>query len=305
MSTLPPELVELIIYDIWHSEMPSWTCQSFMTTCPRINRTWKNVFARIASLDIYITNLGYLHYLCDIARCQKSIIYVDLVPGLTRTITCFVDFRHEIFGDNELEALKVYNCWTKLPNDIGFRALFPLAELICFELRWIGGVLLSDEPKVHELPIRLRCCRYLSKSKDNEDVRTDVHVSITDADPLSDLYRQSWPSTFLALRNRCVPAQLVSSELPCDASAKGGVLRFRQTMYVRQSKGDFEPVNQCLWMAVQRAHGFVSCYPLLLLEISSVAVVFTCSIHTLQTQASTRYLLRLLISSWSGQYTLH
>lgn len=244
MSTFPPELVELIIYDIWPTEMPSWLRQSFMTTCPQINQTWKSVYARITTArDIYITGLGHLHYLCDIARCQYSFIYVDLVPRLTRTmtLTCFVDFRHETLSYSELEALKVYSSLARLPNDIRFRALSPLTEFISLELWWTGGVLLTDEVEVYDLPIRLLRCRCLSKSQDNEDVRTDVDATITDQDPLSDLYPKNWSSLLLALRNRCVPAQLVSSGSPSDASAKGDVLRFGQTIYVRQSKGDLNP----------------------------------------------------------------
>ncbi|KAK0466224.1 uncharacterized protein EV420DRAFT_1510630 [Desarmillaria tabescens] len=252
MSTLPPELVELIIYDIWHSEMLSWCRQSFMTTCPQINRTWKDIFASIASRDMYITNLGYLYYLCDVARCRNSIIYDDL-SRQTRTITCFVDLLQEEFGDD-----KVFSILANLPNDVGFRALFPLAELIFFELRWIGGTrLANDELEVYDLPIHLRCCRYLSKStQKNEEVRLDVCVSITDPDPFSRLYRSNWSSTFLALRTICIPPKLVSSVLPYDGHAKSGALHFRQTVYVHQSKGDLEGINLHLWMAAKQVHGF-------------------------------------------------
>lgn len=45
MNTFPPELVEIIVHDIWTSEMPSFVRKSSMTTCPRINRTWKAVYA--------------------------------------------------------------------------------------------------------------------------------------------------------------------------------------------------------------------------------------------------------------------
>ncbi len=93
MTTFPPELVEIIVHDIWNSEMPSFVRKSFMTTCPWINRTWKAVYAPIASQDMYITNLTFLDYLCDISRTRKSIIYHDFIPRLTRAITCFVDLR--------------------------------------------------------------------------------------------------------------------------------------------------------------------------------------------------------------------
>ncbi|PBK98590.1 hypothetical protein ARMGADRAFT_582526 [Armillaria gallica] len=73
--------------------MPSFVRKSFMTTCPRINRTWNAVYVPIASQDIYITNLACLDYLCDISRNGKSIIYHDFIPRVTRTITCFIDLR--------------------------------------------------------------------------------------------------------------------------------------------------------------------------------------------------------------------
>ncbi|PBK76551.1 hypothetical protein ARMSODRAFT_231106 [Armillaria solidipes] len=252
MSTLPPELVELIVYDIWHSEMPSSMRQSFMTTCPRISRTWKNIYAPIASRDVYITNLAYLYYLCDVARYRKSIIYDDLVPRLTHTIICFANLRS---GDTE--AKRVYDILINLPNDTGFRALFPLTEFISFELMWIGGGLSTDVPEVHGLPIHVRCCRYLSKSaQKDKDARMEVYISIADPDPLSTMYRRSWSSAFFPLRDAGVPAKLVSSDLPYDRRALGGTLRFHQTAYVLQVKGDFEAINRRLWMAAKRVDGF-------------------------------------------------
>ncbi|KAK0434578.1 hypothetical protein EV421DRAFT_2039522 [Armillaria borealis] len=53
MTTLPPELVEII--------------------------------------DMHITNLAFLDYLYNIARFQEFIIYHDFIPRFTRTITCFFD----------------------------------------------------------------------------------------------------------------------------------------------------------------------------------------------------------------------
>ncbi|KAK0433568.1 hypothetical protein EV421DRAFT_1741241 [Armillaria borealis] len=255
MSTLPPELVELIIHDIWHSEMPSWTRQSFMTTCPRINRTWKYAYAHIVSRDIYITNLRYLYYLCDVASCRKSMIYDDLVPRLTRTITCFADLEEYYSPDSA--AIRVYNLLIKLPNYIGFRILFPLAEYISLEVKWIGGLRFTDDTEVHGLPFHLGRRRYLSKSAQENKVRMDIYVCITDPDPSSTLYRKSWSSTsFLALNNYCYPGmQLVYWELPYDVDVRGGSLQLRQTLCLHQAKGDLKGVNRYLWMAAQRGHG--------------------------------------------------
>ncbi len=251
MSALPPELVELIIYDIWRSEMPSWKRQSFMTTCPRINRTWKYAYAHIVSRDIYITSLRYLYYLCDVACRRKSIIYDDLVPRLTRTISCFADLDKLHLPDSA--AIRVYNLLVQLPNYIGFRTLFPLAEYISLEVKWIGGLRFTDDTEIHGFPFHLRRRRNLSKFA-QENVRMDIYVCITDPDPSSTLYRKSWSSTsFLALSDYYYPGmQLVYWELPYDVDAKGGSLQFRQTVRLYQAKGDLEGVNQYLWMAAQR-----------------------------------------------------
>ncbi len=78
-----------------------------MTTCPSINRTWKAAFAPIASRDIYIPNLAYIYYLCDIARDGKSIIYHDFIPRLARTLTCFVDFRQTCKGNGSYKGVSL------------------------------------------------------------------------------------------------------------------------------------------------------------------------------------------------------
>ncbi|PBK93132.1 hypothetical protein ARMGADRAFT_1080288 [Armillaria gallica] len=105
MTALPPELVELIINKAWHSEMPSSTRTTLMTTCPRINRAWKTVYAPIASRKIYITNLAFIHYLAT----RKSIIYH---PRLSRTITCFVD----LAKDSEESVFAEQSCTERVPK---------------------------------------------------------------------------------------------------------------------------------------------------------------------------------------------
>ncbi len=70
MTTFSPELVEITVHDIWNSEMPSFFEKSFMTTC---NRTWKAVYAPIASQDMYITNLAFLDYLSSTATLSPGL----------------------------------------------------------------------------------------------------------------------------------------------------------------------------------------------------------------------------------------
>ncbi|KAK0500849.1 hypothetical protein EDD18DRAFT_1146174 [Armillaria luteobubalina] len=255
MSTLPQELVELIIYDIWHSEMPSWTRQSFLTTWPLINRTWKYAHARIISRDIYITSRRYLYYLCDVACRRKSIIYDDLVPRLTHTINCFVDLEERGYTlDNA--ALRVHNLLKQLPNFIGFSTLFPLAEYISFGLTWIGGLRFPDDTEVHDLPLHLDR-RYLLKTAYENEVQMDTYVCITDPKSSSALYGKIRSSTsLLALGDNCnFYVQLIHWERPYDIDVEGGSLQLHQTLDLYQVKGDIRGVNQYLWMAAQRDHG--------------------------------------------------
>ncbi|KAK0189149.1 hypothetical protein F5146DRAFT_1225793 [Armillaria mellea] len=121
MMTFPPELVEMIVYEAWHSEMPSYIRKRLMTACPSINRAWKAVYASIASQDTYITNLAFLDYLCRIAQSQTSIVYHNFIPRLTRTITCFVDLQKP---RRERAAKGVYRYLIALPNTLGFQVLF-------------------------------------------------------------------------------------------------------------------------------------------------------------------------------------
>ncbi|SJL09185.1 uncharacterized protein ARMOST_12561 [Armillaria ostoyae] len=252
MPTFPPELVEKIVHEIWHTEMPSIIRQSFMTTCPRINRTWKAVFAPIASQDIYIPSLTYLYYLSDIAGRQKSVIYRDLIPRLTRTITCFVDLREK---GRESVVKEVYILLMRLTNDIGLRALFPQIPSICLELSCIGRAnYLGSE--ILGLPVHIRYDRFLSQCRNDagEDgyLRMDIHVSIKTHSP-----RLSVSSdTFYDLRN----AGLGPPRWFRQGNASGeyeqmrcGVLYSYVKSYVREYQGDLKAINRRLWMASNRS----------------------------------------------------
>ncbi len=252
MATLPPELVEKIVHEIWHTEMPSIVRQSVMTTCPRINRTWKAVFAPIASQDIYIPSLTYIYYLCDIAGRQKSIIYHDLIPRLTRTITCFVDLREK---GRESGVKEVYILLMRLPNDIGLRALFPQVPSICLELSCVGRAnYLGSE--ILGLPVHIRYDRFLSQCRNDAGeeghLRLDIHVSIKTHSP-----RLSVSSdTFYDLRN----AGLGPPRWFRQANASGeyeqmrcGVLYSYVKSYVREYQGDLKAINRRLWMASKRS----------------------------------------------------
>ncbi|SJL09203.1 uncharacterized protein ARMOST_12579 [Armillaria ostoyae] len=252
MATFPPELVERIVHEIWHSEMPSVVRQSFMTTCPRINRTWKAVYAPMASQDIYVPSLAYIYYLCDIAGRQKSIIYHDLIPRLTRTITCFVDLREK---GRENVVKEVYILLMALPNDIGLRALFPQVPSISFELSCIGRAsYLGNE--IRGLPVHIRYDRFLSEchNVEGEDgyLRLDIHVSIkTHSSRLS-----VSSSTFADLRNVGLgPTRLFRRNNAYGEyeTLRCGILYSYVKSYVREYQGDIKGINRCLWMASKRS----------------------------------------------------
>ncbi|KAG7442204.1 uncharacterized protein BT62DRAFT_1010741 [Guyanagaster necrorhizus] len=252
MSTFPPELVEIVVYEAWHSDMPSSIRTRFMTTCPLVNRTWKAVYAPIASQDIYITNLAYIYYLCKIARLRTSIIYHDFIPRLSRTITCFVHL-----GDRTKEAAvkRVYDCLINLPNDVGFKNLFPLVPYISFELGWIsyGQKLQSCGIPIY---IRVYFHRYLSINKDacyEVERRVDFGISMTDSDPL----RRVDPLTRTDIEKLRkiyviggVPWFLFTVTLKADRwMTLDGIRAFRRTIEIYPHRGDIKDINWRLWMA--------------------------------------------------------
>ncbi|KAK0470665.1 hypothetical protein IW261DRAFT_1573101 [Armillaria novae-zelandiae] len=136
-----------------------------MTTCPRIHRTWKAVYTPIASQDMYITNLAFLDYLCDICQTRESIIYHDFIPRLTRSITCFVDLRE---NEGERAAKAVYRYLIELPNIRGFRALFELVHYLSFQIVWTGIVRLKpSSPSLSPfrgIPIRVSYDPFVSNA---------------------------------------------------------------------------------------------------------------------------------------------
>ncbi|KAE9410890.1 hypothetical protein BT96DRAFT_983569 [Gymnopus androsaceus JB14] len=74
-AQLPAEIVEKILQQLWPSYLSPAERILLMTTCPRLNSTWKSQFARIASITIHIPCLSYLLYLAEIIRTGKSLIY--------------------------------------------------------------------------------------------------------------------------------------------------------------------------------------------------------------------------------------
>ncbi|PBK67589.1 hypothetical protein ARMSODRAFT_1086095 [Armillaria solidipes] len=263
MTTLPPELVEIIVYELWYSEMPSSVRKLFMATCPRIDRTWKAVYAPIASRDMYITNLAFIDYLCDIA-VRKSIIYHDFIPQLTRTITCFVDLRENV---KERAAKKVYRYLIALPNILGFRALFPLVQYISFQLVWIGIGRDPFLPPFRGIAIHARYDRFLYNSSPHHcercagKTRMHIYISMIDLAPSVDSSHQIWSYMMCLMRKVGVPQiffglTLVSSG-PYEVFVIDGIRHLRQITYIPETQlGDWDSrdINQRLWMASQGHH---------------------------------------------------
>ncbi|KAK0447410.1 uncharacterized protein EV420DRAFT_873451 [Desarmillaria tabescens] len=255
MTTLPPEIVETVIYEAWHSVMPSSMRTSFMTTCPLVNRTWKAVYAPIASRDIYITNRAYIYYLCKIARLQKSIIYYDFIPQLTRTITCYV-----YLGDQTDEAAveRVYHHLINLPNDAGFKNLFPLVPYLSFELGWVSLGRNPLFPESCDIPIYVRAYwhRYLSTIDEEGKIRLDVGISMTDTDPLRCIHSSTWTDTMWKLRKvrviGGVPWFLYPRFALYHGTTADGIRNLHRTAKVYQYRGDIKDINRNLWMASKR-----------------------------------------------------
>ncbi|SJL09192.1 uncharacterized protein ARMOST_12568 [Armillaria ostoyae] len=257
MSTFPLELVDMIVHEIWHSDMPSVIRRSFMTACPRINRLWKAIYSLIASQDIYITSLAYIYYLSDIAGRQKSVIYHDHIPRLTRAITCFVDCG-ENAGENVVKD--VYRLLMWLPNSIGFKCLFPQVPYISLELSWIGGGRARADPQIlHGLPIHIRYRRFLCEAlKDGyQCVPIEINVSIADPDPLSSLYSEDSYWVFYELRNMggSLSPLFCHGQTYHQRMCRAAILYYRQTTYISALRGDLEAINRHLWTASKRTYG--------------------------------------------------
>ncbi|PBK65764.1 hypothetical protein ARMSODRAFT_1048831 [Armillaria solidipes] len=269
MTTLPPELIEIIVREVWHSDMPSYIRKLFMTTCPRINRAWKAVYAPIASQDMYITNLAFLDYLCRIAHLRKSIIYRDFIPRLTQTITCFIDLQEH---ERELEGAvkEVYRYLIGLPNIIGFQTLFPLIPYISFEIVWIGIGRFAPLKPLRGVPIRARYDRLLSNAFSPNCPRgwaqMDVYIAMPDPDPSGVIRNSIWSHILRDLSNVGVPKHffgiIVADPRSYDMFVEDGVRHFVQATYIfeRNLKDrhltdyDSRNINKRLWLASNNRH---------------------------------------------------
>ncbi|KAK0433375.1 hypothetical protein EV421DRAFT_1439515 [Armillaria borealis] len=129
-SALPPEIIDDILSGIWSSSMPSPERIQFMTICSLLNSTWKAVFACIASRQIYILSTKFFEYLCSITHSQTSIIYGDLLPNSTRSMTCQPD----LDSSTSNPATEMYMTLCKQRNFFGLHTCFPNVQKLNLRL---------------------------------------------------------------------------------------------------------------------------------------------------------------------------
>ncbi|KAF8890323.1 hypothetical protein CPB85DRAFT_1333172, partial [Mucidula mucida] len=72
---LPPELIEGILQNLWHDVLTAWQRIHFMKSCPLVNREWRALYDMIASRDVYIPSMQYLHYLLHIISTGQSYVH--------------------------------------------------------------------------------------------------------------------------------------------------------------------------------------------------------------------------------------
>ncbi|KAK0497257.1 hypothetical protein EDD18DRAFT_147802 [Armillaria luteobubalina] len=250
--------------------MPSYVRKRLMTTCPRINRTWKAVYAPIASRDMYITNLKFLDYLCRVAQFQKSIIYYDFIPRLTRTITCFVNLKE---CEMEREAKEVYIYLTGLLNLCGFDALFKSVRYLSLRLYWISIGSNSPFPmlSLKHSHIRARYDRFLTNDKAPHHYKRlaevtpiHIHFSLTDLGSMDDSMKFRWRWSLTKLRGVGVPEHLFKTiSFPQDHYERvhKGIRYVRHTTHIYETQLGFcdsKNINQRMWVASKGRHNWLS-----------------------------------------------
>ncbi|KAK0434563.1 hypothetical protein EV421DRAFT_1740763 [Armillaria borealis] len=237
MTTLPPELIEIIVREVWHSDMPSYIRKLFMTTCPRINRAWKAVYAPIASQDIPL----------PVSSTSKNT-------------------KRELEG----AVKEAYRYLIGLPNIIGFQTLFPLIPYISFEIIWIGIGRFAPLKPLRGVPIRARYDRLLSNAFSPNCPRgwaqMDVYIAMPDPDPSGVIRNSIWSHILRDLRNVGVPKHffgiIVADPGSYDVFVEDGVRHFVQATYIfeRNFKDrhltdyDSRNINKRLWLASNNRH---------------------------------------------------
>ncbi|KAF9016259.1 hypothetical protein BDZ89DRAFT_1075760 [Hymenopellis radicata] len=141
---LPPELIEGILQNAWHDALNAWQRIQFMKACPLVNREWRASYDMIASRDVYIPSMQYLHYLLRIISTGRSHVHVPSRFAVkTRSIIVQkVDLRDYNWGlpseqtwDQHAEMVTYKKIISELQYSSfsGVHLCFPAATHIIFE----------------------------------------------------------------------------------------------------------------------------------------------------------------------------
>ncbi|KAK0228681.1 hypothetical protein IW262DRAFT_632028 [Armillaria fumosa] len=240
--TFPPEIVDLIVSELWSSTMPSKDRTHFMTTCPLINSVWQDVYATHSSQDVYIPTTNYLQsYLCAIIQSQESVIYGSRLPSSVRTMTCYVDLTQL----DEEAAKDAYVLLINLPNFVGFRACFVSLQRLSFNLQFpasftfgISGVITTS------------LCIFLDPDRNITVHRTDFYVEVPGHAPILQVLIMD--NIIRAMSSGCKTTldrtMMINSEKIID----GGKKRyFHASAPWSERRGDLHYyLNYSLWRAV-------------------------------------------------------
>ncbi|PBK98593.1 hypothetical protein ARMGADRAFT_1161916 [Armillaria gallica] len=253
MTTLPPELVEIIVHDIRNSEMPSFVRKSSMTTCPRIKRTWNTVhMVPIASQDIYITNLG---------ACLLSMRHI---PGrkiyhLLRLYPPAYPYHYLL----RVHGKAVYRYLVDLPKIRGFEALFKNVRCISFQIVWMGMEKdIIPVLSLHGIPVRVpyKWFSPSTASPHHYSGKTRMRIDISVKDQVFwGTNTTYWLHTTPKVRNVGVPRYLFTTEVPES---------HREAEYQSALVDGFQVATQ-YGTQIQ-----VSCQSLLRLGMQTPAVIF-------------------------------
>ncbi|KAF9075207.1 hypothetical protein BDP27DRAFT_1315678 [Rhodocollybia butyracea] len=177
-SDLPPEIIEKIVRQVWYSCLSPDERILCMTACPRLSRTWRSQYARIASTTIHIPCMNYLLYLAEIIRTRKSLIYdwTHLRTG-ARSIICFLDLRTSIL---DYYSYTVWHIFAHMGNYIGIRTCFPSVQQLSFETVFLP---IASQPQIGHTQMAIIFDRNQPPSSRRGCLQLGVHFNVAIYDP--------------------------------------------------------------------------------------------------------------------------
>ncbi len=72
---IPSEILQEILQTLWNDKLYTWQRLHFMKSCPLVNRKWRAMYDNLASRDVYIPSMQYLHYLLRVIATGRSHIH--------------------------------------------------------------------------------------------------------------------------------------------------------------------------------------------------------------------------------------